>query len=235
MHGEKMSKLTYTIEDRSAVILMDDGKANAFDFEMLAKINQALDQAENDQAGLVIFAGREGLFCGGLNLKLLPTLTSAELQDLVTQFGRTMCRIFLFPAPTVAAITGHAIAGGLQLAFACDRRYAQDGPYRIQMNEMMTGMILPGWMLHISTRVVPVEWQSEVLLHAMIYSPAQALEKKLLNGVVPAGKDMVSAVKESCRDLMMIDRSAYAYTKRLMHGPGLEEALARLPMELARK
>jgi enoyl-CoA hydratase len=230
-----MNKLTYTIEDRIAVIRMDDGKANAFDFEMFAEINQALDQAEAHQAGLVIFAGREGLFCGGLNLKLLPTLAPHQILDLVTQFGRTMSRIFLFPAPTAAAIAGHAIAGGLQLAFACDRRYAQEGPYRIQMNEMMTGMVLPSWMLHISTSVIPVEWRSELLLHARTYSPTEAMEKKLLNGVVPGGKDMVSAVKESCRDLMMIDRSAYAYTKRLMHGPGLEEALAKLPMELARK
>jgi enoyl-CoA hydratase len=230
-----MGKLTYTIEDRVAVIHMDDGKANAFDFEMFAEINAALDQAEGHQAGLVIFEGRQGLFCGGLNLKLLPTLDPPRILDLVTQFGRTMSRIFLFPAPTVAAIAGHAIAGGLQLAFACDRRYAQEGPYRIQMNEMMTGMVLPSWMLHISTRVIPVECQDEVLLHAATYSPAKAMEKKLLNGVFPSGKDMVSAVKESCRDLMMIDRSAYAYTKRLMHGPGLEEALARLPMELVRK
>jgi enoyl-CoA hydratase/carnithine racemase len=100
---------------------------------------------------------------------------------------------------------------------------------------MLTGMVLPSWMLHISKRVIPVQWRSELLLHARTYSPTEAMEKKLLNGVFPGGKDVVSAVKESCRDLMMIDRSAYAYTKRLMYGPGLEEALAKLPMELARK
>lgn len=230
-----MSKLTYTIEDKVAVIRMDDGKANAFDFEMFAEIDNALDQAEAHQAGLVVFAGRDGLFCGGLDLKLLPTLAPARILDLVTQFGKTMGRIFLFPAPTVAAIAGHAIAGGLQLAFACDRRYAQEGPYRIQMNETVTGMILPSWMIHISTKAIPVEWRGEVLLHARAYSPSEALGKRLLNGIVPVGKDMVSAVKESCRDLMTIDRSAYAYTKKLMHGPGLDEALAKLPMELARK
>jgi len=230
-----MSKLTYSVEEGVAVIRMDDGKANAFNFEMFAEINQALDQAEAHQAGMVIFEGRQGLFCGGLDLKLLPNLAPDQLLNLVTQFGRTMSRIFLFPVPTVAAIAGHAIAGGLQLAFSCDRRYAQEGPYRIQMNEMITGMILPSWMLHISKKVIPVQWQSEILLHARTYSPAEAMERRLLNDVIPAGKDMVSAVKESCRELLMIDRSAYAYTKRLMHGPGLDEALARLPMEVVRK
>ena len=82
-----------------------------------------MDQAQADDAKLVVFRGRQGLFCGGLNLKIMPGLSQEQLLELVTQFGQTMCRVFLLDIPTVAAIEGHTIAGGMQLALACDRRF----------------------------------------------------------------------------------------------------------------
>lgn len=230
-----MSKVTYTFEDNIAVVAMDDGKANAFDFEMFAELNQALDQAQADDAKLVVFRGRQGLFCGGLNLKIMPGLSQEQLLDLVAQFGQTMCRVFLLDIPTVAAIEGHAIAGGMQLALACDRRFVVDGDIRLQMNEMLTGMILPSWMCNICTKVVPTEYVHELWLHAHPYSPAEALEKKIITSVVPQGQDILDAVKFACQDLMMVDKGAYAYSKKLTLGPGLEEDLAKLPAELARK
>ncbi|ADK84404.1 Enoyl-CoA hydratase/isomerase [Desulfarculus baarsii DSM 2075] len=230
-----MSKVTFSMEDQVAVVSMDDGKANAFDFEMFAELNQAMDQAEAAKAKLVVFQGREGLFCGGLNLKLLPTLPPEKILEMVNQFGQTMCRVFLLPIPTVAAIAGHSIAGGMQLAFACDRRVVKDGPIRLQMNEMLTGMVLPSWMLRICKSVIPTQWQAEVLLHARTYSPAEALAKNIIHAVAPADQDIVAAAKQACQDLLALEPGAYSYTKRLMHGPGLAEDLAKLPAEMARK
>ena len=230
-----MSKVTYSIEDNVAVIAMDDGKANAFDFEMFAELNQAMDQAQADDAKLVVFRGRQGLFCGGLNLKIMPGLSQEQLLELVTQFGQTMCRVFLLDIPTVAAIEGHTIAGGMQLALACDRRFVMDADIRLQMNEMLTGMILPSWMCNICNKVVPTEYVHELWLHAHAYSPAEALEKKIISAVVPQGQDILQAVKAACQDMMMIDKGAYAYSKKLTLASGLEEDLAKLPAELARK
>ncbi len=230
-----MIKVTYSIEDSVAVIAMDDGKANAFDFEMFAELNEAIDQAQADDAKLVVFKGRQGLFCGGLNLKIMPGLSMEQLLELVTQFGQTMCRVFLLDIPTVAAIEGHAIAGGMQLALACDRRFVMDVDIRLQMNEMLTGMILPSWMCNICKKVVPAEYVHELWLHAHVYSPAEALEKKIINAVVPQGQSILEAIKFACQDMMSVDKGAYGYSKKLTLATGLEEDLAKLPAELARK
>ena len=141
-----MSKIKYTFEDEIARITMDDGKANAINWEFFEEMGEALDLTEQVEAKVLVFTGRLGFFSAGLDLKLLPTLSPEERGKFSTTFARTMLRIFTFPVPTIAACTGHAIAGGAMLTFACDRRFALDGPYRIQMNETIIGIPLPKWM-----------------------------------------------------------------------------------------
>jgi enoyl-CoA hydratase len=211
---------------------MDDGKANAMDPEFFSSLNQALDQALAESARLVIISGRDGIFSGGLNVKLMPTLTPEQMIDMVAQFGQTMNRVFTFPLPMAAAMTGHTIAGGCMLAFCCDRRFWLEGPWRMQMNEMLTGMIFPSWMVNIFQRTVPIEFQMEMLLHAHTYSPAEALQKRLVHGLAPEGGDVVALAKGACADLLALNARAYAGSKKLMRAADAEAALARLMPEI---
>ena len=135
-----MAKITYGIEEGIATITMDDGKANAMNWAFFEEMNKSMDQAENDGAKALVITGRTGFFSGGLDLKLMPTLSANELADFLTILARTLLRVFLLPIPTIAASTGHAVAGGAMLSFACDRRFALDGPYRIQMNKTLIGI-----------------------------------------------------------------------------------------------
>jgi len=125
-----MEKIFYSIENEVAQIIMDDGKANAMNWEFFKEMGKGMDKAEDDRAKVLVITGRPGFFSGGLDLKLLPTLSHSELIKFSTTFARTMLRVFSFPIPTIAAATGHAIAGGAMLTFACDRRFSLDGPYR---------------------------------------------------------------------------------------------------------
>ncbi len=227
-----MSVITSTVSDGLASIVLDDGKANAMDPDFFRGLNAALDQALAERAQLVIISGREGIFSGGLNVKLLPTLTPEGMIDLVTEFGQTMTRVFTFPLPVVAALTGHAIAGGCQLAFCCDRRYWVEGPWRMQMNEMLTGMAFPSWMINIFQRTVPIPYQMEMLLHAHTYSPAEAFQKGLIHGLAPAGEDPAALARQSCADLMILNQRAYAASKKMMRARAAEEALGRLRPEI---
>ena len=172
-----MEKVTYILEDGIAQITMDDGKANSMNWIFFEEMGKSMDQAENDGAKVLVITGRPGFFSGGLDLKLLPTLSASEMGDFATTFARTMLRVFSFPVPTIAASTGHAVAGGAMLTFACDRRFAIDGPYRIQMNETSIGITLPSWMFLIARSAIPSQWRNEALLHARVYNPKEALER----------------------------------------------------------
>ncbi len=228
-----MEKATYGIEDGIAQITMDDGKANAMNWGFFEEMGKRMDQAESDGAKALVITGRPGFFSGGLDLKLLPTLSASEMGDFLITFARTMLRVFSFSVPTIAAITGHAIAGGAMLAFACDRRFALDGPYRIQMNETLIGIPLPSWMFLIARSAIPSRWRNEALLHARAYNPNEALERGILDAVAPEANSLAAQVKAATAEMLSLNLPAYAASKKNLRQEEIEHVLDLLKKELS--
>src|SRR2546430_14532855 len=177
-------RISSAVDVNVARITRDDGKVNAMSLPFFDALGAALDRAEREKPGAVVITGRPGCSSAGLDLQLRQTLAPDVLQRMLVTFGRTMLRVFTFPIPTVAALSGHAIAGGAMLAFACDLRYAADGPFRLHLNEVAIGLPLPTWAIVIAASAVPHRWHTEAILHARAYLPPDALERNLVNGVV---------------------------------------------------
>ena len=230
-----MKKVVYTIENNRANIAMDDGKANAMDFNYFEEMNSALTEIESSGSQVLIIKGRQGFFSGGLDLKLIPTLPPHDIDKLAETFAQTMLRVFLYPIPTVAICTGHAIAGGAMLAFACDRRYGMIGNYRIQMNEVAIGIPLPSWMLLIGTSAIPPEFQTEALLHAKAYTPKEARDAGIFHGLIDNGEDLTVAIKSEVEALMSLNIPAYSTSKKRLREKEIKEVLALLKNELPSK
>ncbi len=230
-----MKKISYTIENNRAEITMDDGKANAMDFNYFEELNSALAAIESSGSKAVIIKGRQGFFSGGLDLKLLATLAPNDIARLAETFARAMLRVFLYPIPTIAVCTGHAIAGGAMLAFACDRRYIIDGNYRIQMNEHAIGIPLPSWMLLIGQSSIPAGVLAEALLHAKAYTPREAHGAGIFHGLLDNGADIAASLDNEVNALMGLHLNAYSITKRRLRDQAIKEVLALLQDELSSK
>ncbi|TMA38891.1 MAG: enoyl-CoA hydratase, partial [Deltaproteobacteria bacterium] len=172
-----------------------------------------------------------GYFSAGLDLKLMPTLAPDALRRMLLAFGRTMLRVFTFPIPTVAAVSGHAIAGGAMLAFACDLRWAADGPFRLHLNEVAIGLPLPTWAIVIAASAVPHRWHTEAILHARAYLPPDAVERNLVNGVVAPDRLLDESSSAAAR-LGALHQAAYAASKTRLRAMAVEWALARLEPEV---
>lgn len=228
-----MDRMRYEIDGKIARIVFDDGKANAMSVPFFEELGALLDRAESEGAGALVLAGRQGMFSGGLDLKLLPTLSRDGLRELSAAFARTMLRVYTLPIPTVAAVTGHAIAGGAVLAFACDRRYAVDGRFRLQLNEVAIGIPMPSWMAAIASSAIPPGQHVAALLHARAYAPAEALALGIVDGLVPEGGDVVRHATEHTADVAALPRDAYATSKRRLRAAEVERVLALLESELA--
>jgi enoyl-CoA hydratase len=228
-----MDKVTYTFKDDIAQITMDDGKANSMNWIFFEEMGKSMDQAENDGAKVLVITGRPGFFSGGLDLKLLPTLSASEIGELATTFACTMLRVFSFPVPTIAVSTGHAVAGGAMLAFACDRRFAIDGPYRIQMNETLIGINLPGWMFLIARSAIPSRWRNQALLHARAYSPNEALERGILDAVAKDADGLAAQVRAATAELSSLNLHAYAASKKTLRQAEIEHVLDLLKKDLS--
>ena len=225
-------RIAYQLDDRIARITLDDGKANAMSTAWFGELGAALDRAQADGAGALIVRGRPGFFSGGLDLKLLPTLPPAGLRELSETFARLFLRIHAFPIPTVACVTGHAVAGGAVLAFSCDARFATQGPYRIQMNEVAIGIPIPSWMTFIAQSAIPPTAHAEVLLHARAFAPAEALARGIVDGLGATPEETERLASERARGLLALNAAAYAESKRRMREAGVARALERLQEEL---
>ena len=228
-----MEKVTYSLKDRIAQITMDDGKANSMNWKYFEEMGKALDQAENDGAKVLVITGRPGFFSGGLDLKQLSMLAANEFEGFVTTFARTMLRVFSFPIPTIAVSTGHAVAGGAMLTFACDRRFAIDGPYRIQMNETAIGITLPHWMFLIAKSAIPSRWLNQALLHAKAYNPKEAQECGILDGIAQDADSLAAQVKSASEALSSLNLPAYAASKKNLRQTEIEHVLDLLKKEFS--
>ncbi len=224
-------RIAYAFEDGIASITLDDGKANAMSVPWFNEFGAALDRTEADAAGALIIRGRPRIFSGGLDLKLVPTLPPAGLRELFEVFARTMLRLYAFPIPTVACAAGHAIAGGAVLAFACDARFATQGPYKIQMNEVAIGIALPGWMLVIGESAIPPTARNEMLLHARACTPAEALARGVVDGIGETPEETERLAGERARSLLALHRAAYVESKRRMREADVARALATMRKE----
>jgi enoyl-CoA hydratase len=205
--------VVYGQREGIAEIVLDDGKVNAMTQAFFDALNGALDRAQRDDSRALVVAGRPGYLSAGLHVKLLPTLPPDELRRTLLTFGRTLLRLWTYPLPTVAAVTGHAVAGGALLAFACDRRIVADGAFRIQMNESAIGLALPRWALAICQSVMPARCHTEALLHARSYTPGEALAHGMVDGVV-APEALLGRAREAAAALTALDLRAYAESKR---------------------
>lgn len=204
--------IAYAVRDNVAEITLDDGKVNAMTLAFFEELGGVLDRAERERPGALVITGRAGTFSAGLNLKVLPTLAGDALHTTMVAFGRTMLRVFTFPIPTVAAVSGHAIAGGAVLMFACDLRCVADGPFRLHLNEVAIGLPLPTWAIMLAQSAIPTRWHTEAILHARMYAPAEALERGIVDAVVPADR-LVEEARAAAGRLTTLDQAAYATSK----------------------
>jgi enoyl-CoA hydratase len=225
------TRLGYALSEGIARIAFDDGKANAMSLPFFDALGAALGRAESDGAAAVLLRGRAGFFSGGLDLKVLGSLPPEGLRELSKRFAETLLRVFTLPLPTAAALTGHAVAGGAALAFACDLRVATEGAFRLQLNEVAIGIPVPRWMALIAKSALPAERRTEALLHARAWSPIEALREGLVHAVGATPDETEALALERLRPLALLNRSAYAETKRRLRADAAARALAALREE----
>lgn len=218
--------------DRVAVITMDDGKANAMRPTWFTGFEAALDEVEAGDAGAVLLVGRAGFFCAGLDLKVLPALSPEERLATLQRFGRCMLRVFTFPRPIVAAITGHALGGGAILALATDVRLAAEGGFKFGLNEVAIGLPVPAFGVEIARAAVPVFAQAEMVLHGRVLLPAEAHARHVVEAL-HAPEALLDAAMARATALAALPSRAYALTKERLRGPMAERVRPGIEAELA--
>ena len=220
--------MSYALAQRDGVaeIRLACGKGNALNPASLAAIAAALEEAGRSGARGVVLTGFERFFSTGLDLVTLYELTPARLDDFVRLFDRVMLQVFTFPRPVVAAINGHAVAGGCILALAADARVAAGGELRIGLNEIRLGLPFPASALEIARHALVPDALAEVLYGGELYSPEAARARGLVDA--RADGDLLADATARCRRLAEAPAGAFETIKASLRAPALARVDASL-------
>ena len=217
--------VAYELRDGVAIISLDDGKANALSFDVLAAINEGLDRGEADGAGAVLIAGRPGMFSGGFDLTVMRGGDPVATLDLVTTGAELVLRLYSSRRPIVMACTGHAVAAGAFLLMGAHQRVGAEGPFRIFLIETQNGMVLPDWAVEITNERLVGPHAQMAAIESRIYGPSEAVAAGFLDQVVPGDALLERAYAEAAR-LAALPAAAFAGNSAKVRAAGIQRLAA---------
>lgn len=200
------------VRDAIATLTLDDGKANALSLSMSRAIDAALDVAAT-QARVVVIRGRPGVLCGGFDLKVIRGGDQAATTAMREAGMRLLRRLYLLPQPLVIACTGHSVAAGGLLLLTGDLRIGVQGDFRIGLNEVAIGLVLPQAGLELARDRLARSALTEAVIFSRLYSPVDAVNAGYLDQAV-AREEFDRTVAERALELAKLDPSAFARTKQ---------------------
>jgi len=186
--------LDTTREFLSIITFNRPDKRNAITTQMIAELQTALDTIEKSQARVVIITGTGKAFCAGIDLEMLQSIakqTPAENQEDSKRIAKMFRKIWSYSRPLIAAVNGHALAGGCGIATLCDFTIAVPEA-KFGYTEVKIGF-LPAIVSVFLTRQVGEKRARDLLLTGRLVEAQEAKELGLVNEIVPTDKLMERA------------------------------------------
>src|SRR3989440_12955271 len=142
---EKKTLVHYVVEAGVAIIELDDPPANTYTYEMMHQLDEAILRARfDDTAHVILLRGHgEKFFSAGANIAYLNSITPRYKYFFCLHANETLSRLEHTPKLTIAALNGHTVGGGLEIAMACDLRLAKENAGKVGLPEVNLG-VLPG-------------------------------------------------------------------------------------------
>jgi enoyl-CoA hydratase len=209
-------------EGEIAVVQIDRPPANAMDRSLLAEGHALIEELLAGPPAAVVITGRPGFFSAGVDLKLAPKLDGQGQREMVAGINRLFCDWYCFPRPVVAAVNGHAIAGGLILALCADFRIGAENTGRFGLTELKAGIPYPAVAMQVVQAELAPGVARQLVLGAGLIGAAEALELGLLDELVSG--DPLPRALEQAGELASMPAAAYALVKQQLRGATMAAA-----------
>jgi len=208
-----------------AIVTMAHGKANALDVELCKAIAVQFDELRKMPAKAVVLTGQGRMFSAGVDLVRLSDGGADYVRRFLPALHRLYQAVFFFPKPVVAAVNGHAIAGGCILQCCADKRIAVRDGGRIGVTELLVGVPFPALPFEIMRLTTPARYLADGMFSGATFAPADALARGLVDELVDAAELMPRALA-TAEAMAALSPSAFAQTKHQVRLP-VAEALER--------
>jgi enoyl-CoA hydratase len=210
-----------------AIMRLAHGKVNALDLELLLAITEAMRAV--DQARAVVITGSGSTFSAGVDLQRIVAGGPSYVREYLPALSDSFMAIFDHPGPVVAAVNGHAIAGGCVIAAACDMRLMSQG--KIGLAELSVGVPFPPVPMEIMRHAVGPA-VGHLVLTAALLEPAQAQSIGLIQHLRKAEVLLESAV-DWARQMARTPSDVFSVSKRQLQQPARDRIAARSGDEAA--
>jgi enoyl-CoA hydratase/carnithine racemase len=191
-----VESITVERDGRVRIVTLARGKANALNASMIAELGHALEAAaaDPDTGAVVLASASTRMFSAGFDLAEVFAYDGDAMRPFFRRFVDLLETLRSFPKPVVAAVSGHAYAGGALLALACDFRVMAEGEFGFALNEVNLGLVLPvegtRWMAPVlgsATRevllggsAIPPDRALRIGLAAVLAPPDQVRERSIV-------------------------------------------------------
>jgi len=209
-----MQKLDFETRDGISVITLNDPPANTYSYEMMQQLDRAILDARMDESVQVIVITGEGekFFCAGADIQMLASVTPTYKYYFCLHANETLNRLEQTPKLVIAAINGHCVGGGLEVAMAADMRIARKGAGKLGLPEVSLG-VLPGTGgTQRLLRIVGKSKAIELMATGQLFDFERGLELGILNQVFEAETRQVfdQQVRDYAAQFTTPNKAAYA-------------------------
>lgn len=187
---------------------------NALNPELVATLDKALLEAIDGGARAVVLSGRKGLFSAGLDVPELLTLDESGMRAFWASFFGFLGRVASSPVPVVAALTGHSPAGGTVIALFADYRVQAEGDFRLGLNEVQVGLVVPPVIHQALVRLIGVYQAERHLVAGQMIPVEEAIGIGLVDELAPADQAVDQALAW-CRYHLALPADAMKATRQL--------------------
>jgi len=215
-----------TLEERDGVALLaaDRPRVNAMDRGLLEEVVGAVEQVAAAPPAALVLAGRPGAFSAGADLKAVPAYGPEDQRAMVELINAMALGVYALPCPVVAAITGHAIAGGFVLAVCADHRVASaDGRYGL--TEVKVGVPYPQAAIGVVREELGMAAARLLALGNRLVGADECVRLGAFDEAA-APDDVLPRALEVARELAAFPAGVYARTKHELRGAAVERLRA---------
>ncbi|MCK5127414.1 MAG: enoyl-CoA hydratase/isomerase family protein [candidate division Zixibacteria bacterium] len=216
-------KFIYKSMSNSIVtVTLSRGKVNAINEEVIDELHETFLTIEKDDSiNAVILTGTGSFFSFGFDIPHFYDYPPEKFRVFIEKFTAFYTYLFLYPKPVIAAINGHAVAGGCMLCNSCDYRVIAEGKAKVALNELAFGATVFAGSVAILKAVTGYKNAERILFTGYMFDNEQSLKHKLVNEVIASEELLFRAHRKAEKYGNKYD-PAFASIKRLLREPIVE-------------
>ncbi|XP_015920697.1 enoyl-CoA delta isomerase 1, mitochondrial [Parasteatoda tepidariorum] len=226
----KEKKWIQVVENESkktACVTMQRLPANSLNLEFLNELTSVIKELEGKKfRGMILSSSSPTIFSAGLDINEMYKPEKERLKQFWTALQNMWKTLYVTPLITVAAVNGHAIAGGCILTLSCDHSIMVKPRTTIGLNETRLGIFAPKWFESVFVNTIGFRNAENALKWGTLFTAEEALKLNMIHEVVDSPAQLQEKAEEQMEQFLKIPEIAFKMTKNSLRKPFVDELIS---------